>query len=56
LAVTEPTLGATGWNSWGHDVTVIVNTVETADARLDALEAVIPSPNRAVVLALTLGG
>jgi len=39
LPVTEPSLGATGWNTWGHDVTTIVNTVETADARLDALEA-----------------
>jgi len=39
LPVTEPSVGATGWNTWGHDITTIVNTVETAPARLDALEA-----------------
>lgn len=27
MTVTEPTLGATGWNTWGHDVTTIVNSV-----------------------------
>jgi hypothetical protein len=27
LTVTEPSLGATGWNAWGHDVTTIVNSV-----------------------------
>jgi hypothetical protein len=39
LPATEPSLGATGWSSWGHAVTTIVNAVETAPSRLDALEA-----------------
>jgi hypothetical protein len=38
LPVSEPSVGA-AWTSWGHDVSTIVNSVETADARLDALEA-----------------
>lgn len=39
MPVSEPSVGATGWNTWGHGVTTIVNTVEDASDRLDALEA-----------------
>jgi len=39
VPVPEPSVGAYGWNTWGHGVTTIVNAVEDAPDRLDALEA-----------------
>lgn len=39
MPVSEPSVGATGWNTWGAGVTTIVNSVETAPSRLNALEA-----------------
>lgn len=38
LSVSEPSLGA-DWDTWGHGVTAIVNSVETGPTRLNALEA-----------------
>lgn len=37
MAVTEPSVGA-AWTTWGSGVTAIANAVETAPARLAALE------------------
>lgn len=47
MPVTEPSLGATGWNTWGHGVTTIVNAVETAPTRLTALEGNLVTNNGA---------
>jgi len=58
LPVSEPSVGATGWNTWGHDVTTIVNAVEDAPSRLDALEAASGSVNSvtAANATITVGG
>jgi hypothetical protein len=39
LPVTEPSVGATGWNTWGSGITTIANSVETAPTRLTSLES-----------------
>lgn len=58
MPVSEPSVGATGWNTWGHNVTTIVNSVETAPARLDALEAASGTVNSvtAANATITVGG
>jgi hypothetical protein len=39
VPVSEPSVGASGWDTWGHGITTIANSVENAPSRLDALEA-----------------